>query len=44
LLLKVRAANPKALRRETHMGAILMVGLFIVAMGALNIIEFGRLD
>jgi len=26
------------------MGAILMVTVFLVALGALNVIEFGRLD
>lgn len=46
LPLRTAAANPG---RNTRVGvpamdAILMVLVFIVAMGALNIVEFGRLD
>ncbi len=44
LLHKPWPAKPQALIRETRMGAILMVGVFLVVMGALNVLEFGRLD
>ena len=38
-------ANPRAtVSPEVPMDAILMVLVFIVAMGALNLVEFGRLD